>query len=307
MTALTAHSTDDWDTPTDGDMHGYIQMPRLRELWIHTGTACNLACPFCLEGSKPGDKRLQLVRFADVRPFIDEAISLGTEQFSFTGGEPFLARDLPRILNHASALAPCLVLTNGTRALQHRLQALESLRHAKHTVSFRVSLDYPDAARHDNGRGPGMFHEAMQGLKTLHGMGFHVSVARQWSPDEDSKAITTAFRQQFLTYGLPADLPITWFPDFSPPGSHVETPRITEHCMTAYHTAESRAKFMCAYSRMIVKQAGRMRVYACTLVDDDPDYDMGSNLADTIMARVRLRHHRCYSCFRYGASCSESP
>ena len=38
----------------DGEPRGYIQPHALRELWFHTGTACNLSCPFCLEGSKPG-------------------------------------------------------------------------------------------------------------------------------------------------------------------------------------------------------------------------------------------------------------
>lgn len=301
-----ATAIDNWNTTATGEPRGYIQMQELQELWIHTGTACNLACPFCLEGSRPGDTRLQLVTFSDVRPFIDEAVGLGVRQFSFTGGEPFLARDLPQILKYASDRAPCLVLTNGTRALQHRLHSLEPLLNAKCPVSFRVSLDHPQPERHDRDRGAGMFHEALQGLKALHDRGFRVSVARQWSPDEDTEAVTAAFQQQFVAGGLPADIPITWFPDFHPPGSHVETPAITEHCMTAYHTAESRARFMCAYSRMIVKQTGHMRVYACTLVDDDPDYDMGNRLTNTLMARVRLRHHRCFSCFRYGASCSET-
>ena len=47
-----------------------------------------------------------------------------------------------------------------------------------------------------------------------------------------------------------------------------------------------------------------MRVYACTLVDDDEDYDLGGSLAEADDRRVYLRHHRCYSCFAYGASCS---
>ena len=51
---------------------------------------------------------------------------------------------------------------------------------------------------------------------------------------------------------------------------------------------------------------GRLRVYACTLVDDDPDYDQGGSLAESLGARVMLRHHRCFSCFKYGASCSEA-
>ena len=49
----------------------------------------------------------------------------------------------------------------------------------------------------------------------------------------------------------------------------------------------------------------RMRVYACTLVDDDPDYDLGDSLAVTLGQRIRMRHHRCYQCFTFGSSCSE--
>ena len=56
---------------------------------------------------------------------------------------------------------------------------------------------------------------------------------------------------------------------------------------------------------MVVKKDGRMRVYACTLVDDDEDYDLGGSLAESMSAEIRLRHQRCYSCFKFGASCSE--
>lgn len=294
-----------WKRTADEQPRGYIQAQHLREVWIHTGTACNLACPFCLEGSKPGDTRLQLVKFDDVRPFIDEAVVLGSEQISFTGGEPFLVRDLPRILGYATARLPCLVLTNGTKPLLKRMGQLEPLRNGKHPLSFRISLDYPDPKRHDNGRGAGSFAESLQSLVRLHDMGFSISVARQQPADEDSAAVTGAYRQLFREHGLPEDLPLIGFPDFHPPGSGVDTPDITEDCMTRYHTEESRDAFMCAYSRMVVKINGRMRVYACTLVDDDPDYDLGDTLTGSLTPRVMLRHHRCYSCFRFGASCSE--
>ena len=49
-----------------------------------------------------------------------------------------------------------------------------------------------------------------------------------------------------------------------------------------------------------------MRVYACTLVDDDSDYDLGGSLKASKNIRIMLKHHRCYSCFAQGASCSES-
>lgn len=290
--------------PKVTDDTGYIDPAGLHELWFHIGTACNLACPFCLEGSKPGDNRLQQVRLADAAPFIDEALTLGVEQFSFTGGEPFVVRDFPRILDYALQHRPCLTLTNATAPLLRRLEQVKPLRERPHRAAFRVSLDAPDRAIHDQGRGEGSFDEALEGLRQLHRLGFDVSVARQMAPDEDSEQVDAAYRQLFAGSGLPAELPIVAFPDFHPPGAEVEVPRITRDCMTRHQSAETRARFMCAFSRMVVKQGGRMRVYACTLVDDDPDYDLGGTLAESLQ-RVYLHHHRCFSCFSYGSSCSE--
>ncbi len=44
--------TQDWRFTPDGDPRGYIQPQSLKELWFHTGTLCNLRCPFCLEKEK---------------------------------------------------------------------------------------------------------------------------------------------------------------------------------------------------------------------------------------------------------------
>ncbi|HEY8520751.1 MAG TPA: radical SAM protein [Gammaproteobacteria bacterium] len=288
-----------------GEPRGYIEPHALRELWFHTGTACNLACPFCLEGSKPGDRRLDRVTLADVRPLMDEAVRLGVEQFSFTGGEPFIVKDFVNILRYASSLRPCLVLTNGTDALLKRLRQVAPLRAQPHPIAFRVSIDYPDRERHDAGRGTGNFDKSWGALEALHALGFKVSVARQMTPGEDSAAVDGAFRELFARHGLPETTTIVSFPDFLPPGEHPAVPLITEHCMTTYQTEETRREFMCAFSKMVVKKNGRMRVYACTLVDDDPSYDLGGTLEETLGKRVMLHHHRCYSCFKFGSSCSE--
>ena len=114
-----------------------------------------------------------------------------------------------------------------------------------------------------------------------------------------------AFRELFAEHGLPGDTRIVSFPDFLPPGSNPSVRRITENCMTTHHDEESRRSFMCHFSKMVVKKQGRMRVYACTLVDDDEYFDLGGSLAESLGKRIMLRHHRCYSCFTYGSSCSE--
>lgn len=295
---------DSWTHTRAGEPRGYIDSDRLRELWIHTGTACNLSCPFCLEGSHPGDNRLPAMKLEDVRPFIREAVELGVEQFSFTGGEPFVIRDFTRILDHASRHRPCFVLTNGTAPMLRRTHQILPLKNNPFPVRFRVSLDYPDAARHDIDRGAGSFEESLQGIRWLHDNGFDVSIARQMEEDEDAEAVEAAFRRIFRQHGIPEDLAFTAFPDFGTPGTEDGSPEVTETCMEKYPTRDSRSHFMCTYTRMLVKQGDRVRVYACTLVDDDPQYDLGGTLRESLDERIMLRHHRCFACYRFGASCS---
>jgi hypothetical protein len=172
-------------------------------------------------------------------------------------------------------------------------------------VKIRISLDYPDPDQHDRGRGPGNFAKALRTLGWLHEQGFEVSIARQRAKDEDVAAMDARFAPYLDQVKVPRDINIVSFPDFLGPNQTEEVPEITEDCMTRYHTEASRAAFMCNYTKFVLKKQGRVRIYACTLVDDDEDYDLGGNLAESLRPRVMLKHHRCFSCFAYGASCSE--
>jgi hypothetical protein len=142
-------------------------------------------------------------------------------------------------------------------------------------------------------------------MEQLFRLGFKVSIARQSKAGEDVETVNRAYASFFKEAGLPEDTYIVVFPEFHEPGSNPDVPYITESCMTTYKTEETRDQFMCSFSKMVVKQGGQMRVYACTLVDDDPDYDFGTSLTDAMSVRVMLKHHRCYTCFASGASCSE--
>jgi molybdenum cofactor biosynthesis enzyme MoaA len=305
MRAGLPDRSESWYRTSGNEPRGFIQPRSLDELWFHTGTACNLACPFCLEGSRPGDTRIQLLRFDDALPFFEEALGLGVQQFSFTGGEPFINKDIIRILDYALQLRPCLVLTNGTEPLLKRVAQIGTLRDRPHALSFRVSLDYPDEARHDEVRGKGMFMQSLEGLRCLHEMGFGVSVANQLAPGAIPETVSTRFAEIFRDAGLPENLARVEFPDFHPPSATISSPQITYRCMTDFQTEETRESFMCAFSKMVAKVEGRMRVYACTLVDDDPDYILGETLAEALQVPVSMKHHRCYSCFKFGSTCSE--
>ncbi|MCK5268846.1 MAG: radical SAM protein [Spirochaetes bacterium] len=295
----------DWLITPDDNPRGYIQPESIKELWFHTGTVCNLRCPFCLEGSKPGDNRINPILFEDAKPFIDEALELGVKQHSFTGGEPFVVKDTVKIIYYALKHRPCLVLTNATEPLLNRMQEIIKLKDNPNSLSFRVSLDHPDPVKHDESRGKGNFNLALKVLAKLHQNGFKVSLARLTLPGEDPNETNKAYHPFLKEAGLPLDIEIVIFPEFHLPGSNPEIPYVTESCMTTYKNEQTRSEFMCNFSKMVLKKNGKMSVYACTLVDDDSDYDLGSNLTDSMKVRVMLKHHRCYSCFASGASCSQ--
>ena len=294
-----------WLFTPDGHPRGFVESVTLRELWFHTGTNCNLACPFCFEGSGPRNNRIEFLTLDDVKPFIKEALDLGVERFSFTGGEPFVNPQMMRILEFALDYRACFVLTNGTEPLLNRMKQVKLLKNKPYPLAFRISLDHPDPEKHDLGRGPGNFRKALRTLGILYAEGFTVSIARLWDRGENAAETDKSYASLLQEAGLPLDLTIVKFPDFQPPGSIADVPHVTEHCMTSFLTAEQRARFMCGYSRMVVKKDGRCGVYACTLVDDDPDFDLGDTLRESLDVRVRLKHHRCYSCFACGSTCSE--
>ncbi len=306
-TAITQYhiQTPDWQYTSSGEQRGFIQPQRLSELWFHTGTACNLSCPFCFEGAGPKNFRLQAPTRAELLPFMKEAKELGTQQFSFTGGEPFVCKEIIPILSTALDMAPSLVLTNGTTPLQKNLKNLSSLKNKRFPLQFRISLDAPTAEAHDLNRGSGAFARALESLIQLQTLGFTVSVARHRHTDTmKDKDIEKTYHTLFQALGLQKSIQLVSFPDLFPPCSIPEVPNITEHCMTTYKTQEEREHFMCNYSKMIIKKDGKIRVYACTLVDDDINYDLGDSLTDAMRFRIMLRHHRCFSCFAAGTSCS---
>ncbi|MGE0113985.1 MAG: radical SAM protein [Steroidobacteraceae bacterium] len=280
------------------DSASQIGLSQLKELWIHTGTACNLECPFCLEGSRPGDTRLERIKLTEIKPYLDEAARLDVERFGFTGGEPLIVKDIVKILEYALSLRPCLVLSNGTAPLLKRLHQLQLLKQQAHPLSFRISIDYPDEQRHDTARGWGNFARALEGLQLLYEQGFAISIARQMDADEDADAVQEAYRLLLRKTRLPEETRIVALPELGKLGTPSQR-------NDAGGFAKHPVKLMCSYSRMLLKRESKLRVYACAFTDDDARFDLGSSLTEAIQNRVCLQHQRCQQCLLHAASYSE--
>jgi sulfatase maturation enzyme AslB (radical SAM superfamily) len=274
-------------------METTILLTAFRELWIHTGTACNLSCPFCHEGSSPADTRLGSLTLTELAPLLDEAAALGVEQFAFTGGEPLILRDIHAILLHALRLRPVLVLTNGTAPFIRRAHHLASLRTAPHALRFRVSIDYADEARHDAGRGLKNFRKAIDGLRLLLDAGFECGITRQQEVGEDAHATHSRFRNLLRRNRLPEDLSIVALPEL---GSLQGDPLPwSGETSTAPETS-------CSRGRMVFKRNGTLRLAPCPLVDDDASMDMPMAMGAALTQAVVARHRRCGACLTQGVN-----
>ncbi|UOD35696.1 methyltransferase domain-containing protein [Deferribacteraceae bacterium V6Fe1] len=294
-----------WNFTESGEIRAYVKPIKLTELWFHTGTICNLRCPFCFEGSSPNSSRIGELTLSDIKPFIQEAIELNVERFSFTGGEPFFNKEFIQILDYSLDFRDCLVLTNATEPLLKNIDKIKSFTDKPNKLFFRISLDSYDEAIHDKNRGKGKFRLSIDIMKKLIEMGFDVFVACQASQNESQLKVIENFAKLFRQTGLPEKTEIVSFVDLKLPNAEVKAPEITKNQLYSTKTEEEIENLMCSYSKMVLKKDGKVSVYACTLVDDDEQYDLGSTLKEAMQEKIALKHHRCFTCYSDGVSCSE--
>ena len=305
---LPAGKFRDPEVTADGSPRAHVTLRVLETLWFNTGTLCNLACANCYIESTPRNDALAYLSAAEVAAVLDEVAVAGwpTRTIGFTGGEPFLNRDLPAMLEDALARGhKALVLTNAMRPMRRFEAALLDLRaRFGDRLALRVSLDHHTPAVHEAERGPATWEPTLDGLQWLARHGFRIAVAgRQLAgePEADARrgyAALLEARGIGLDTADPAALVL--FPEME---GEADVPEITDACWSLLGIAPDTP--MCATSRMVVKRRGAARphVVACTLIPYDPGFDLGPNLSQA-PRRVALNHPHCARfCVLGGASC----
>src|SRR5579862_4425590 len=294
---LDPHKFHDPLVTVDGRRRAQVALGSLETLWFNTGTLCNLACRHCYIESSPRNDRLAFLGVAEVAEFLDEIerLRLGTRLIGFTGGEPFINRDLPAMLECTLSRGfRALVLTNAMKPMHKMQPALLALRgRFGDSLQIRVSLDHYGRAVHETERGRRSWQPTIDGLLWLVANGFAVSVASRRLSGESEAEIRLGFAALFATLGIPLDaddpIALTVFPEMD---QLADVPEITEACWGILH--KSPADVMCASSRMVVKFNGAPQpsVIACTLLPYDPRFDLGPTLAGARDA-VALNHPHC--------------
>ncbi len=292
-----------------GDVRATVDLSRLQTLWINTGSLCNIECAGCYIESSPRNDRLAYITRSEAAAFLDEIENhrLGTQEIGFTGGEPFMNKDLPDMAGDALARGfRVLILTNAMKPMWHRRDAVaEMARRHGPALALRVSIDHFTPEGHEAVRGPNSWAPMLQGLKFLADAGVTLSIAARQPMGETEAQTRAGFASLFKSEGIaldaasPVDLVV--FPDMD---AARDVPEITTACWDILGVAPD--DMMCASSRMVVKRKGAEApvVLPCTLLPYDEAFEMGSRLTDADRP-VALNHPHCATfCVLGGASCS---
>nr|WP_310523259.1 radical SAM protein [Polymorphobacter sp.] len=284
-----------------GEPRASVALTRLETLWFNTGTLCNLACATCYIHSSPTNDALAYLTLADVTTYLDEIANqnLPVREIGFTGGEPFMNRDMPAMIALTQSRGfETLVLTNAMRPLRRFESAL--LPFPRTHLTFRVSLDHHTPEIHEAERGPGTFAIALDGIRWLATNGFTIAIAGRHLAGEPETDARAGYAKLFKTLGLSTP-PLILFPEMD---ATADVPEITTACWGLLDVAPE--TMMCASSRMVVRRRGAAApaVLACTLLTDDPQFELGATLASASHP-VMLNHPHCARfCVLGGASCS---
>jgi len=293
-----------------GERRASVALSALRVLWVNTGTLCNITCRNCYIESSPRNDALAYLSAAELAEYLDEIARdrLPVEEVGFTGGEPFLNRELPAMLRDVLSRGHrALVLTNAMKPMRNHAAALLALRaEFGNRLTMRVSLDHYGPSLHDLERGEGSFAAALDGLIWLARNRFHLHVAGRLAfGGEGEAALRAGFGRLFAAHGIPVDaqdpVALMLFPEMD---AAADVPEITEACWGIL--GRSPDSVMCASARMVVKRRGATRpaVVACTLVPYDPQFELGATLAEASRP-VPLNHPYCAKfCVLGGAACS---
>jgi molybdenum cofactor biosynthesis enzyme MoaA len=280
-----------------------VPLAHLDHLWFQVGgTLCNLECRHCFISCSPHNHAFGFLDLETVRRALEESVGLGVKEYYFTGGEPFLNRDMVAILELTLRYGPATVLTNGTVLKDEWLDRLARAEaDSPYSLEFRVSLDGFTADSNDAVRGPGTFERALRGVRRLAAHGFLplVTVTRT-ADDQDDASLFEGFVRLLRANGC--DRPRVKVLPALRIGAEAERrrgyraeERVTPEMMAGFDLGQ----LLCHHSRVVTDRG----VFVCPILIEAPDARLGGTLREG-QAAYPLRHHACFTCYEYGTICS---
>ena len=306
MSNLSDNKFKDQKVTADGSNRAFIEARNIKTLWFNTGTLCNIECRNCYIESSPKNDSLAYLTFEEVKSFIDEAVdkNLGTNEIGFTGGEPFMNKDIMKMIDYSLRKGlKVLVLSNAMKPMLNRTKELIKLNHSNLTI--RVSIDHYEKEKHEEIRGKNTYDVMLQGLKWLNENNFNYTLATRllWNEKEEDlrKNFGTFIKNNNLRLDTNSPKELVTFAEMD---EKIDTPEITTSCWDILNKDPN--DVMCSWSRMVVrkKNSKNPSVIACTLLPYADEFDLGETLTNSLQ-KIYLNHKHCSKfCVLGGSSCS---
>jgi AdoMet-dependent heme synthase len=280
-----------------------VSLAHLDELWFQVGgTVCNLECHHCFISCSPRNHSFGFLDLSTIRLMLDRSLQLGVKEYYFTGGEPFLNREMVPILELTLRYGPATVLTNGTVFKREWLAKLQKAEAGSpYSLEFRVSIDGYSPEMNDPIRGEGTFERALRGVRQLveHSFLPIITVTRT-REDEDEAALLDGFVRVLKAKGYERPrvkiLPTLRIgAEASRSRGYHDEERVTPEMMAGF----DQNLLICNHSRVVTDRG----VFVCPILIEAPDARLGATLEESTVD-FPLRHHACYTCYQYGAICA---
>ncbi|HEX8171966.1 MAG TPA: radical SAM protein [Thermoanaerobaculia bacterium] len=276
-----------------------VPLVALDTLWFQVaGTICNIECTHCFISCSPTNHSHAMMTLAEVEARLAEARELGVREYYFTGGEPFMNRELLPMLAATLRQGPATVLTNGMLLRPETCARLRELFDASdYSLDLRVSLDGFDAASHDAIRGRGVWDRVMIGLRNLAAAGLNpVITVTTAAEGVESAEGRTRFLDIIRGFGF-ARPRLKVLPLFRIGAEETRTRAYEEW----EHLTEidDPSVLQCSSCRMVTSKG----VYVCPILIEEPEARMGDTLAETLRP-FPLRYGACHTCWVDGVTCT---
>ena len=283
--------------------HPDVPLIALDTLWLQVaGTICNIECTHCFISSSPTNRSHEMLSLAEVKRWLAEARELGVREYYFTGGEPFMNREMLPILEATLAQGPATVLTNGMLLRPEVCARLRELfDRSDYSLDLRVSLDGFDRDSHDAIRGNGVWDRVMIGLRNLAGVALNpVITVTTAAEGVASSAGKSRFLDLIRSFGFEHPR-LKVLPLFRIGAEETRTRAYEEwERLDNAELNEAEASVLqCSSCRMVTSKG----VYVCPILIEEPRARMGSSLAETLRP-FALEYGACHTCWVDGVTCT---
>jgi len=177
---------------------------------ILVANGCNYRCRFCHNEGQSKYSPSQYMSFENLKTLIDFIQDQDVAELCFSGGEPFLNRDLVRMIRYADENTASEIgcATNLSLITNTQIQELSSTR-----VKFNIQFPFASDADFRDSTGTGNYMKVVETIKKVQDSGINIGLNSVIQSLDMSKLV------QVLEFALENELPLKLLPQIGLAGS----------------------------------------------------------------------------------------